>query len=381
MRNYLHPIVVFTKMNILRFFRDKVYMFFMFILPVAFLMLFGMMYSGNNFSSFNVAFFNKSDSPVAQSFVEIATADDSLFETIETDDYADAEDRMIRGEISAIIVIPEDFGAPVEVVCDPASTVPCEANPLPGGEVSVLYSKNAEQSGQAISSIVGSFVDEMNAQITGQRPVITVKAEALTREGLTNFDYVFAGLLGYTILTIGLMGISNVLPGDKESGATKRLRATTIKPSQFIISYALTFLLVGIISFILMVGIGTVVFDFEMRGNWLVFGPFVCLSTVMMMGFGLFVGGWARTEAQASALGNILMFPMMFLSGVFFPMFMMPEFIQTISHFMPLTPVVDGIRLIITENYGLVELMPQIGLIAVWAFVIYFIAVRAFRWE
>ncbi len=101
----------------------------------------------------------------------------------------------------------------------------------------------------------------------------------------------------------------------------------------------------------------------------------------MMLGFGLFVGGWARNEAQASALANLIMFPMMFLSGVFFPMFMMPGFIQVISRFIPLTPVVDGIRLIITENYSLIQVLPQLGVVVGWGVIIYFIAIKSFRWE
>jgi ABC-2 type transport system permease protein len=60
---------------------------------------------------------------------------------------------------------------------------------------------------------------------------------------------------------------------------------------------------------------------------------------------------------------------------------MMPEWLQNISSFLPLTPVIDGIRLITTEGRGIIDILPQVGLIGAWLVVIYFIAFRVFRWE
>jgi ABC-2 type transport system permease protein len=72
---------------------------------------------------------------------------------------------------------------------------------------------------------------------------------------------------------------------------------------------------------------------------------------------------------------------MMFLSGTFFPRFLMPEWLQRVSDFLPLTPVIDGVRLIATEGKHLVDLGPQLGLIVGWTVIIYLIAFRVFRWE
>lgn len=72
---------------------------------------------------------------------------------------------------------------------------------------------------------------------------------------------------------------------------------------------------------------------------------------------------------------------MMFLSGTFFPRFLMPEWLQNVSGFLPLTPVIDGIRLIATEGKHLTQIGSQLGLIAIWLVVIYVIAFRVFRWE
>jgi len=72
---------------------------------------------------------------------------------------------------------------------------------------------------------------------------------------------------------------------------------------------------------------------------------------------------------------------MMFLSGTFFPRFLMPQWLQSFTAYFPLTPVIDGARLIATEGKGLLQLGPQLGIMAVWMVVVYFVAFRVFRWN
>src|SRR5690606_7228210 len=100
-----------------------------------------------------------------------------------------------------------------------------------------------------------------------------------------------------------------------------------------------------------------------------------------LFGIGLAVGGWAKNENQAAPLAQLITFPMMFLSGVFFPVFLMPEWLQSITRFIPLTPIVDSIRLIVTEGQSIFELGPQLAIIGAWIVVVYVIAFRVFRWE
>jgi ABC-2 type transport system permease protein len=101
----------------------------------------------------------------------------------------------------------------------------------------------------------------------------------------------------------------------------------------------------------------------------------------MILGIGLAIGGWSRNERQAAPLANIIVFPMLFLSGTFFPRFLMPEWLQTLSAYLPLTPVIDGIRFIVTEGKHFADILPQLGLVSLWLVVVYIIAFRVFRWE
>ena len=141
------------------------------------------------------------------------------------------------------------------------------------------------------------------------------------------------------------------------------------------------YLLIGIISVVLMFVVAMMVFNFEMRGDWAALTVYIILGIITMFGFGLAIGGWAKNENQSAALTNLVAFPLMFLSGVFFPRFLMPEWLQGITGFLPLTPIIDGLRMIMTEGASLLQLGSELALMGAWMVIIYTVAIKVFRWE
>ena len=144
---------------------------------------------------------------------------------------------------------------------------------------------------------------------------------------------------------------------------------------------AIHYIIISLLSLTMMVVVGMLLFHFNMRGDWLLFSLMSVISAMMMVGLGLLIGGWAKNENQSAPLSNLISFPMMFLSGAFFPAFLFPEWLRGVTQFIPMTPVVDGFRLIMTEHASLIEVLPQIGAVAAWTLVIYIAAIKLFRWE
>ena len=175
--------------------------------------------------------------------------------------------------------------------------------------------------------------------------------------------------------------MSEGFTGDKKNGSLRRLRVAPIRPWQIISATALNRIFVGIVTVALMFVVAVVVFDFNMRGDYISFLLFTIISTICLFGFGMAIAGWAKDSNQAAPLSNLVSFPMMFLSGVFFPVFLMPDWLQKVTQFIPLTPVVEGLRRITTEGQTILELGPQLAVIAAWTVVIYVIAFKTFRWE
>jgi ABC-2 type transport system permease protein len=222
---------------------------------------------------------------------------------------------------------------------------------------------------------------ELNAKFVPTDQPFTVKGEQLNRNSLSQFDYTFAGLLGFSIIGLGIFGPVNIFPELKKQGILRRLHTTPLRVWQYFLSIVASQVLQGMLSIGVMFAIAMAVFDLNVVGNFVAITFYLVLSIALILGIGLALGGWAKNERQAAPLSNIIVFPMLFLSGTFFPRFLMPEWLQSVSAFLPLTPVIDGIRLMVTEGKSLLDLLPQLGLIAVWMLVIYAVAFRVFRWE
>lgn len=365
----MYTVGTFVKINTRRFFRDKLAIFFTVGFPLIFLFVFGGLNSGPRDLNFDVALINESQSSFAQDFVKKAEEGGVLKVNKEVITLDAAKDRMSRSELDAAIVLPKEFGNVGE------------GQQTPSGQARVIYTQNSEQSGQALSSILDAQFKAINAQFVKIETPFTVSSEKLNEKSLSAFDYTFAGLLGFAIIGMGIFGPVNVFPELKKMGILRRLSTTPLKVWQYFLATMIGQAVIGLMALAVMFAVAIGVFKLQVIGNYFELGIFLVFSIIMILGIGLALGGWARNERQAAPLSNIVVFPMMFLSGTFFPRFIMPEWLQNVSALLPLTPVIDGIRLITTEGRHLIDILPQVGLIGAWMIVIYIIAFKVFRWE
>ena len=366
MRRYFSGVIGLTNAYRARFFRDKTAMFFTFLFPLIFLFIFGTIFGGSNSVSFRVAVLNNSDTSFAKQFVD-ELHKNSAFKVDDSDSLDTAKQKMSRTELDSIIELPATFGQP-------------NAQQVPSGAMNVYYQKGSEQSGQTVAAVMQQMLDGINKQLGRPDPALTVTQVATSQSGATNFDYTFSGLLGFSLMSMGIFGLANAMPSEKQKGSFRRLRAAPFKTSQLVLANALHYLQITLMSIVLMMLIGIFAFHFNLRGDWFTFGVFAVWSAVMVLGFGLVIGSLAKNENQAAPLSNAIAMPMMFLSGAFFPKFMFPEWLQVVSSFIPLTPVIDGFRQIMTEHASLMTVAPQLGIMTLWIVAVYFVAMRFFRW-
>jgi len=372
LRRSLLPVIVFAKIDTRRLFRDKMAMFFTFLFPLIFLFIFGGIFGRESDVSFNVALLNQSDTQVAKEFVKNTEKDDAIKIKSDLDTRAAADEAMRRSQIDAIIVVPESFGAVAKGAKHPS------------GQLEIVYSKNNEQSGQMLAAALRGAFAEQNKRLVGEpAQPFTVQATSSGKEGLSSFDYLFPGLVGFTILGMGLFGPTTVFPRMKQRGVLRRYHTTSLKVWQFVVGNVLSNSAAALLAvgFMMVVALTVPFFNLNLQGNLLELALFVILGAIVIFGIGLAIGGWAKNENQAAPLSNLVSFPMMFLSGTFFPRFLMPEWLQTLSGFLPLTPFIDGVRMIMVEGQHLINILPQVGMLLAWGVIIYVVAFRVFRWE
>ncbi len=367
MKRSLYTVWVFAVLSTRRFFRDRLALFFGIAFPIIFLFVFGGIMGGNSSVSFRVALINQSETQASREFVKQVKNDKVFKVDPQVSGFEQAKEKMTRSQLDAAIVLPADFGA--------------LKNGIPSGQVKVVYTQNNEQAGQTLTSLLDAQFKGVNSKYQTTIVPFTVGSEKLANTSLSSFDYTFAGLLGFSIIGIGIFGPINVFPELKKQGILRRLHTTPLRVWQYFTSTMISQAAVGLVSIGVMFAVAMVAFHLKVVGDWGSIIAWVTLSIIMILGIGLAVGGWAHNERQAAPLGNIVVFPMMFLSGTFFPRFLMPEWLQSATNYLPLTPVIDGIRFITTEGKTIFELGPQLALVGGWLIIIYIIAFRVFRWE
>ncbi len=365
----LYTVLTFAKLNTRRYFRDRTAIFFTVLFPLIFMFIFGGIFGKSNDVSFRVSFINQSDSAIATKFTDEAKKQTKLFKIDDSTTLDRAKEKMNRGELDAAIVLPQDFGTNVQ---DPSKPV---------GTAQIYYTQNNQQAAQTLVPVLQAALTPLNAQFVPTQLPFTVNAQQTNERGLSPFDYTFSGLLGFSLLGLGIFGPVNIFPELKKQGILRRYSITPIRVWQYFVANMLSQVAIGLFTMTIMFIVAIAVFHLNLVGNIFEIALYIALGIVMLLGVGLAVGGWAKNERQAAPIANLVTFPMMFLSGTFFPRFLMPDWLQQVSSYIPLTPVIDGIRLIATEGKHLVDLLPQLGLIGIWVVIIYIIAFRTFRWE
>lgn len=364
----LYTVLTFAKISVRRYFRDKTALFFTVLFPLIFLFVFGSFSKSGNSVSFHVGLINQSSSQFARQFQD-QIKNNKMFKVDQEVGNLDlAGQKMSRSEIDATIVLPPGFG---EV----------KNGQYPSGQAVIYYNPVNEQAASTLQSVIQGEFEGINTKFVKAKPPFTVKSQSTNTKGLTALDYTVSGLIGFSIIGLGIFGPVNYFPQMKKQGVLRRLHITPLRTWQFFISSVLSQALIGLFSIAIMIAVAAIAFHFKIVGNYLELGLFVAFGILTIFGIGLAIGGWAQNENQAAPLSNIIVFPMLFLSGTFFPRFGMPEWLQHVSAYLPLTPIIDGIRMIATEGKHLTDIGPQIGLTALWAVIIYAIAFRAFRWE
>ncbi|HUC90311.1 MAG TPA: ABC transporter permease [Patescibacteria group bacterium] len=362
-----YTVWVFARLSTRRFFRDRLALLFGIAFPIIFLFVFGGIMGNNTNVSFRVALINQSETQYAKQFAGQLKGNTVFKIDDKSTSIKLAQEKMTRGQLDATIVLPPEFGQ--------------IKNGIPTGEAKVVYTTNNAQAGQTLTSLLDAQFKGVNSKYQTVNVPFTVSGQALSNSSLSTFDYTFAGLLGFSIIGLGIFGPINVFPELKKQGILRRLHTTPLRVWQYFTATMISQAAVGLVSIGVMFAVAMVVFHLKVVGDWASIIAWIVLSITMILGIGLAVGGWARNERQAAPLGNIVVFPMMFLSGTFFPRFLMPEWLQSVTNYLPLTPVIDGIRLITTEGKTFLDLGPQLLLVGGWLIIIYIIAFRVFRWE
>jgi ABC-2 type transport system permease protein len=231
------------------------------------------------------------------------------------------------------------------------------------------------------SRIARLEADDALQRAAGRKDAVAVKSELLTEKGSRYIDFLIPGLLGMNLMGTGIWSIAFSVTTARNRRILKRLVATPMRKSHFLLAQILGRLIFLIPEVVILVGAGWLFFDVAVHGSLLLLFLACLLGAMAFCGLGLLVGSRVNTIEGASGLANLVMLPMWLLSGVFFSSERFPDAVQPFINALPLTAMNQALREIMTEGQGIVGVAPQLAIVALWGIVSFAVALKIFRWR
>jgi ABC-2 type transport system permease protein len=205
--------------------------------------------------------------------------------------------------------------------------------------------------------------------------------QPVTGAAVRYVDWLFPGILGMNMMFSCLFGVGYVVLRYRKSGFLKRLHATPLTAFEFLTAQVLSRLcLILFVSGILYVGIGTLI-HFHPLGNSLLLLPIAVLGALSMIALGLTIAAGISSEELVGGLLNMLTWPMMLVSGIWFSLEGSPRWIQWVSHIFPLTHVLDAARAVMLDGAGIAQIAPNLLYLGATAFIFLAFGAWSFRWR
>ena len=225
------------------------------------------------------------------------------------------------------------------------------------------------------------LVDDAIQRTAGRVNPITTSDSLVREVGSRYVDFRVPGLVGLGVMTNTLWGVSFSIVDSRRRKLTKRLMATPMSRAHYLISYLIWRLLVLAIEVAVPVAFGALAFGVPVRGSLVTLVLITVLASLSFSSQALLMASRARTIEAASGLVNLVAVPMWILSGVFFSAQRFPDAIQPFIKLRPLTALIDALRAHMLQGATLLEVMPQLGVLAGYLVICFVLALKLFRWR
>jgi ABC-2 type transport system permease protein len=346
------------------YFRNAAGLFFGLIFPVILILIFGAIFSSGFSGTLTLYVQNQDTQNIGQvttSFLNVL-GNTSTVNIVIVDNSQNFSQYLSAHSASDGMIIPSDFSW----------------NYTHDNFVTVTLYGNPSQSSSAI--VLGTVTGVINGLNLHGAPATVGIIQTTANAQVTKYiDFLVPGLVGFSILVSPMFSLVNISSEYKRTKLFKQLSLTPLSKIEWLASKVIFYILLSGTSFLLMVAVGVFVFGAHIvLSPWLI--PFLVLGPMFFASLGMLVGTISKNTETASVVGNIITFPMMFLSGTFFPITLMPTYLQYLAHVLPLFYIIDGLNgVMIYGNY--LQATIDLVVVAVITFIAFVAAARLFKWR
>jgi len=352
------------------FYREKSAVFFRIAFPVLLILVFGTIFMNQD----NVRFdFYVQDLDQTHSSAELVKTLElnEKFKISKVAPAVNATPYAKKNKLNLVLVIPKDYES---------SLIQRMKHKDLNASVTITYIYDPSSTSVSTKmQILNSVFAEINQRMSGEPPFITPAETSILSEKYRFIDFFVPGIIAMAVMTSSLFGAVNVNAELRQKGVIKKLATTPITHTDWILSNVLYQFLLSVISTISILLVSYAVFDVSLQLNfWL--PVFVVLDVFAFVGIGMILTRVAKEAESAAAAANAIMFPMMFLAGTFFPVEMMPGFLQKFSRILPLYYVNEGLRASMIFADNMIALRCSV-IIGVFAAVVFVLGIMTTQWE
>jgi ABC-2 type transport system permease protein len=223
--------------------------------------------------------------------------------------------------------------------------------------------------------------DDALQRASGRAEVRVITEEKVTDKGSRYIDFLIPGLIGLNLLSTGMWGVGFTIVRMRKEHLLKRLLATPMRKSAFLLSFIVARLAFLAIELAVLLGFAYLAFGVEIRGSIGAIAMLGLIGAVAFTGLGLLVASRSRTIEGVSGIMNLAQVPMWLLSGVFFSSDKFPAAMQPFIKALPLTAMVNSLRATMIDGASLAASASSIAIITAWGVVAFAGALGIFRWR
>ena len=373
--------------DLLEFRRNKMQLAALVMMPLIFLVMFGFIFpSGNTQQHMPMGIVNLDQGQASQEFIaqlDLMNQNTSFMDFTNYSSVDEAKTQINQGKIYGAFIIPPGFSENLTTGKSGDFTVYIDnSNPQSATQIQQVLSSTVNGlNDMKAQATVLELSKETNQQINPQAIIFPyVPQVSTTIPGETNyFNFLAPGLMIMIVMMGVMTGIPEAISKEKELGTFDGMLSAPISQISVIIGKTAALCIRGFLQCVIILGLAMLLFGVTVQGSLLLAFFMLLLGIFSFIGLGILAISMSGDQASGTMIVNLLMFPMIFLGGVFYPIQQMPGFMQTISQFIPLTYAADAMRKIILLNAGIGDVLYQMVILIGFGVVTMAIAVPLFR--
>lgn len=372
--------------DLLEFTRSKMGLIMVIIMPLFMMIMVGFIFpdSAATIEDAPIAIANLDAGPLGANFtanLESVNAETGMMVLTSADDMEDIRSQIYDGKIDGGIVISENFTE--DLLAGRQGTIAImtdQSNPQMSMQVQAALSMTIAQmgSGAAMANLNQTYDIPVNETLAAIKPY-TVEVESLIATEPSYFQFVAPGIMAMVVMMSLMTGLPHAISYEKDTGTLDGMLVAPIRRLSIILGKVLAQTSRGMLQGLIILILAILLFGVTIYGNILLVFFIMFLAVFSFVGLGILITSFSDKEETASMMMMTLMFPMMFLGGVFFPIEQMPGFMQTISQFLPLTYATSALRKVMILGAGIDSIMTEIMFMLAFGLIFLAVAVPMFK--